>query len=243
MAVIALTAVVTPIDSIESSSGSVFVIGVPFAGALACPPAPSGGIRATYNVRLQCKLHVYRRYVKLHGRRTLLIQAHDGSAQMPVTPDAVPAPRIPLNRERVLAAAVCLADGNGDESLTMRRPGQAVGVKAMSIYNHVASKEDLLDGMINVVFNEIELPSRGDSWQAAMRQRAISIRTVLSRHRWAIGLMESRTSPGPATLRHHDAVLGCLRDAGFSVELAAHAYSVLDSYIYGFALQERGLPF
>jgi len=158
-------------------------------------------------------------------------------------PNDVPAPRTPLNRERVLLAAITLADENGIESLTMRKLGKAVGVEAMSVYNHVASKEDLLDGMIDVVFREVELPSRQDSWQTAMRQRAISIRTVLSRHRWAIGLMESRTSPGPATLRHHDAVIGCLRDAGFSVELAAHAYSVLDSYIYGFALQERGLPF
>lgn len=158
-------------------------------------------------------------------------------------PNDVPAPRAPLNRERVLLAAITLADENGIESLTMRKLGKAVGVEAMSVYNHVASKEDLLDGMIDVVFREVELPSRQDSWQTAMRQRAISIRTVLSRHRWAIGLMESRTSPGPATLRHHDAVIGCLRDAGFSVELAAHAYSVLDSYIYGFALQERGLPF
>ena len=162
---------------------------------------------------------------------------------MPGTPDAVLAPRVPLNRERVLRAAVTLADENGIESLTMRRLGQAVGVKAMSVYNHVASKEDLLDGMIDLVFSEIELPSRHDAWQTAMRQRAISIRAVLSRHRWAIGLMESRNAPGPATLRHHDAVLGCLRAAGFPVELAAHAYSVLDSYIYGFALQERGLPF
>jgi hypothetical protein len=97
--------------------------------------------------------------------------------------------------------------------------------------------------MIDVVFSEIELPAGADSWKTAMRQRAISARTVLSRHRWAIGLMESRTSPGPATLRHHDDVLGCLRRAGFSLELAAHAYSALDSYIYGFALQERGLPF
>jgi AcrR family transcriptional regulator len=158
-------------------------------------------------------------------------------------PDDVPAPRTPLNRERVLLAAIALADENGIESLTMRKLGKAVGVEAMSVYNHVANKEDLLDGMIDVVFREIELPSRQDSWQTAMRQRAISIRTALSRHRWAIGLMESRTSPGPATLRHHDAVIGCLREAGFSVELAAHAYSALDSYIYGFALQERGLPF
>jgi AcrR family transcriptional regulator len=113
----------------------------------------------------------------------------------------------------------------------------------MSLYNHVASKSDLIDAMIDMVFGEIELPSGADGWETAMRQRAISARAVLSRHRWAIGLMESRTSPGPATLRHHDAVIGCLRNAGFPVELAAHAYSALDSYIYGFALQERGLPF
>ena len=152
-------------------------------------------------------------------------------------------PRAPLSRERVLRAAIALADDSGLQSLTMRKLGQALGVEAMSLYNHVASKVDLLDGMIDIVFSEIELPSREDGWRAAMRQRAISVRRVLSRHRWAIGLMESRSSPGPATLRHHDAVIGCLRDAGFSIELAAHAFSVLDSYIYGFALQERSLPF
>jgi len=162
---------------------------------------------------------------------------------MPAMPDAVPPPRIPLSRERVLLAAVARADEGGIEALTMRKLGEAVGVEAMSLYNHVANKEDLLDGMIDVVFSEIEVPSGDDSWKAAMRQRAISVRTILSRHRWAIGLMETRTSPGPATLRHHDAVIGCLRDAGFSVALAAHAYSLLDSYIYGFALQEQGLPF
>jgi len=153
------------------------------------------------------------------------------------------APRIPLSRERVLHAAVTFADENGLEALSMRKLGEAVGVEAMSLYTHVANKDDLLDGMIDMVFSEIDLPSGEDGWKTAMRQRAISVRRVLSRHRWAIGLMESRTSPGPATLRHHDAVIGCLRDAGFSIELAAHAYSVLDSYIYGFALQERGLPF
>ena len=152
-------------------------------------------------------------------------------------------PRIPLTRERVLRAAVALADESGSESLSMRKLGEAVGVEAMSLYNHVANKEDLLDGMIDVVFGEIDLPSGGEQWKAAMRQRAISARRVLSRHGWAIGFMESRSSPGPATLRHHDAVIGCLRDAGFSIELAAHAFSVLDSYIYGFALQERSLPF
>ena len=162
---------------------------------------------------------------------------------MPATPDAAPAPRIPLSRDRVLRAAAAFADENGIEALSMRKLAQAVGVEAMSLYNHVASKEDLLDGMIDLVFAEIELPSAAEGWKRAMRQRAISVRTVLARHRWAIGLMESRTSPGPATLRHHDAVLGCLREAGFSLELAAHAYSALDSYIYGFTLQERGLPF
>lgn len=162
---------------------------------------------------------------------------------MPATPSEAPPARIPLNRERVLRAALALADENGIESLTMRRLGEAVGVEAMSLYNHVANKVDLLDGLIDLVFSQIELPSAEGSWRSAMRRRAISTRTVLSAHRWAVGLMESRTSPGPATLRHHDAVLGCLLGAGFSLELAAHAYSVLDSYIYGFALQERGLPF
>lgn len=161
---------------------------------------------------------------------------------MPATPDAVPGPRVPLSRERVLGAAVAFADEHGIDALTMRKLGQALGVEAMSLYNHVASKEDLLDGMVDSVFAEIELPS-GQDWRTAMRQRALSARAVLRRHRWAIGLMESRASPGPATLRHHNAVLGCLRDAGFSIELAAHAYSALDAYIYGFALQERGMPF
>ena len=150
--------------------------------------------------------------------------------------------RTPLSRGQVLQAAVTLADESGIGALSMRKLGQVLGVEAMSLYNHVASKGDLLDGMIDVVFSEVGLPD-GDGWKAAMRQRAISVREVLGRHRWAIGLMESRSSPGPATLRHHDAVLGCLRGAGFSVELTAHAYSLLDSYIYGFALQEASLPF
>ncbi len=152
-------------------------------------------------------------------------------------------PRTPLHRERVLHAAVALADRSGLDALSMRKLGEEVGVEAMSLYHHVANKDDLLDGMIDVVFSEIDLPSGEADWKTAMRHRAISVRRVLSRHRWAIGLMESRPSPGPATLRHHDAVIGCLRNASFSVELTAHAYSVLDSYIYGFALQERSLPF
>lgn len=149
--------------------------------------------------------------------------------------------REPLSRDSVLGAAVALADASGIASLTMRKLGQSLGVEAMSLYNHVANKVELLDGMIDLVFSEIDLPS-GD-WRTAMRGRAVSARRVLKRHPWAIGLMESRTSPGPATLRHHDAVIGSLRDAGFPIALVAHAYSVLDSYIYGFALQEANLPF
>jgi AcrR family transcriptional regulator len=148
-----------------------------------------------------------------------------------------------LTRDRVLRTAIALADTGGIESLTMRKLGVELGVEAMSLYNHVANKSDLLDGMIDTVFSEIDLPTEDIDWRTAMRRRAISARAVLSRHRWAIGLMESRTTPGPATLRHHDAVIGTLRGAGFSIELTAHAYSALDSYIYGFALQQPNLPF
>ena len=150
---------------------------------------------------------------------------------------------MPLNRERVLRAALALADEGGLEALTMRKLGQALGVEAMSLYNHVAGKEEVLDGLVDIVFGEIELPCDGSDWRTAMRRRAISAREALARHRWAIGLMESRMNPGSANLRHHDSVLRCLRDAGFSVAQAAHAYSALDSYIYGFALQQANLPF
>jgi AcrR family transcriptional regulator len=156
-------------------------------------------------------------------------------------PDAEP--RIPLSRQRVLRAAVALADRGGVGSLSMRKLAQELGVEAMSLYHHVANKDDILDGIVDVVFSEIDLPSGDADWRAAMRQRAVSARQALRRHPWATALMESRSTPGPANLRHHDAVLGILRNAGFSVELAAHAYSLLDAYIYGFALQETSLPF
>jgi AcrR family transcriptional regulator len=161
---------------------------------------------------------------------------------MPAQSNPSAQPRVPLNRERVLRAALDLAD-TGMAALTMRKLGQALGVEAMSLYNHVASKEEVLDGLVDIVFSELELPCDAGDWKTAMRQRAISAREVLARHRWAIGLMESRTHPGPATLRHRDVVLRCLREAGFSIEAAAHAYSILDSYIYGFALQQMSLPF
>jgi AcrR family transcriptional regulator len=153
------------------------------------------------------------------------------------------AARQPLSRERVVRAAMALADAGGIDALTMRRLGDELGVEAMSLYKHVANKDDLIDGMTDAVFAEIELPSGATDWRTAMRERAVSVRAALSRHPWATPLMQSRTSPGPATMRHHDTVIGTLRTAGFSVALTAHAFSALDSYIYGFALQQRSLPF
>ena len=152
-------------------------------------------------------------------------------------------PRVPLSRERVLRAALVLADRDGIESLTMRKIGQELGVEAMSLYNHVANKDDILDGIVDLVFGEIAVPSNQVDWKTAMRQRAISARDVLLRHPWATSLMQSRTKPGPATLRHHDSVIGRLREAGFTVDMAAHAFSVMDGYIYGFALQQMNLPY
>ncbi len=140
----------------------------------------------------------------------------------------------------MISAAVVLADEGGIESLSMRNLAQELGVVPMALYKHVANKEELLDGMVDVVFGEVKIRSES-AWRTAMRERAISMREALLRHRWAIGLMESGT-PGPANLRHHNAVMGCLRDqAHLSFRMAVHAYSVMDSYIYGFALQEKTL--
>jgi AcrR family transcriptional regulator len=154
-----------------------------------------------------------------------------------------PAPRPPLTRQRVLDTALELADRDGVGSLSMRKLAQELGVEAMSLYHHVANKDAILDGLVDIVFSEIELPAGRTDWKEAMRRRAVSAREALRRHPWATSLMESRPTPGPANLRHHDAVLGILRNAGFSIELTAHAYSLLDAYIYGFALQETSLPF
>ena len=152
-------------------------------------------------------------------------------------------PRASLSKERVLRTAVALAARDGIESLTMRKLADELGAGAMSLYHYVSNKDELLDEMVEIVFSEIELPTPDVDWRTAMRRRATSTREALNRHRWAVGLMESRATPGPASLRLHDAVLGCLREAGFSIELTIQAYSVQDAYIYGFALQEKGLPF
>src|SRR4051794_40882293 len=150
-------------------------------------------------------------------------------------------PREQLTEERVLRTAVTLADRHGLEWLSMRKLADELGVSAMSPYYYVPNKDRLIDGMIDIVFSEIETPSLDVDWKAAMRRRAVSTREALNRHRWAVGHMEGRTAHGPANLRLHNAVLGCLRAAGFSIEMTVHAYSVQDAYIYGFALQETDM--
>ncbi|MEV8639032.1 TetR/AcrR family transcriptional regulator [Streptosporangium sp. NPDC051023] len=143
----------------------------------------------------------------------------------------------------MLEAAIRVADRGGVAAITMRRVAQELGVEAMSLYHHVPNKDAILDGVIDVVFAAITLPSTEcDDWRDAIRVRASSARVVLSQHSWALGLMDSRRNPGPATLRHHDAVLGVLREAGFTLPMAAHAVSLIDSYIGGFVLQEANLP-
>lgn len=151
--------------------------------------------------------------------------------------------RAPLSRERVLSAAVKLADRGGVESLSMRKLAQALKVEAMSLYNHVANKDEILDGLVEIVISEIALPAKGADWKDGMRLRANSAREMFLRHPWAISLMESRKNPGPAAMRYYDAVIGCMREGGFSIAMAAHAFSLLDSYILGFAMQELKMPF
>src|SRR3954462_6501272 len=147
-----------------------------------------------------------------------------------------------LTRERVLEAAMAFAQRDGIESLSMRKLADELGTSAMALYYYVPNKEELIDAMVDLVFAEIELPSPDVDWQAAMRTRAHSTREVLGRHQWAVGLMEARGKPGPHNLRMHDAILGCLRRASFSLEQTVQAMSVQDAYIYGFALQEKALP-
>jgi AcrR family transcriptional regulator len=178
---------------------------------------------------LQCKI-VKREMVNMQSKTT-----------KPSNPKTETRPR--LNRQIVLQTALELADRDGIDGLTMRKLAQELGIEAMSLYHHVANKVELQDGMIDLVFAQIDLPTPEANWKSAMRDRAISALKVLIAHPWAVGLMESGTAPGPANLRHHNAVLACLRANGFSVAATAHAYSLLDSYIYGFALQQINLPF
>ena len=147
-----------------------------------------------------------------------------------------------LSRDHVLEGAVALADDIGIEALTIRKLANALGTTPMTIYYYVSSKEEIVDGMVERVFAEIEKPSTEGDWLAALRQRCISARAVLNRHRWAAPLMESRTAPGPENLGHHEAVLACLRRGGLSWQMTAHAYAILDAFIYGYSLQEAALP-
>ncbi|MCU1571981.1 MAG: Transcriptional regulator, TetR family [Micrococcaceae bacterium] len=151
--------------------------------------------------------------------------------------------RTPLSRERVLACALVLADEVGIAGLTIRSLATSMGTKPMSLYHYVANKDEILDGIVDAVFNEIVPPSPAGEWRQEMQDRAHAVRRALKRHPWAVGLLETRSSPGPFTLRHHEATLATLRSAGFSVQMTAHAYALLDSYIYGAALQEAALPF
>lgn len=144
--------------------------------------------------------------------------------------------RPPLSRERVLRAGVALADEEGIEQLSMRRLAQPLGVEAMSLYHHVANKDDLLAGMLDIVFGEMELPAEEGDWKAALRRTAISAHHVLLRHEWACGLLMQPTGPSPARLRWMNSVLGRLRHAGFSADMTHHAYHALDSHIVGFTL-------
>lgn len=148
-----------------------------------------------------------------------------------------------LTRPGILAAAVELADRDGVAALSMRALASRLGVEAMSLYHHVANKEDLLDGMVDLVFAEFPLPRSGHHWRSELRERSLGARQALLRHRWAIGLMDSRSNPGPHSIAHHDAVLGCARSAGFSLALTGHAFALLDAQLYGFVLQEVSLPF
>jgi AcrR family transcriptional regulator len=143
----------------------------------------------------------------------------------------------------VLRAALDVADAHGVAGLTIRSLATALGVKPMSVYHHVANKDEILDGIVDLVFGEMEPPAPGGDWRVEIRKRSRSMRQVLRRHSWATALLESRRTPGPANLHHHDAVLGTFRAAGFSVEMTAHAYALVDAFVYGFALREAALPF
>ena len=154
-----------------------------------------------------------------------------------------PGRRPRVSREQVLDAAFALADEGGPAAVTMASVGARLGVEAMSLYRHIGNKEEMLDGLVDRVFAEIEVPADARDWRDALRRRAVSVHAALRRHAWAIGLMESRSQPGPATLGHHDAMVGILLRAGFDGRGATRVYNVLDSYVYGFALQEATLPF
>ncbi|MEA2010495.1 MAG: TetR/AcrR family transcriptional regulator [Actinomycetota bacterium] len=147
-----------------------------------------------------------------------------------------------LNRDRIVDGALLLADDVGMDAFTIRRLASALGVGPMTIYHYFPNKEAIIDAMVDAVYAQIALPPTDEEWTDAIRLRCVSAREVLNRHPWAPPYMVSRTSPGPATLRHHDALLDCLRRSGLSLEMTAHAYAILDSFLHGFTLEEASLP-
>lgn len=159
-----------------------------------------------------------------------------------IHPDPRLEPRIPLSMERVLRAAITLADHGGIESLTMRKLAHELGVGPMSLYYYVANKDDLLNAILDRVMSEIELPSPGIEWKEAIRKAALSANTVLLRHRWALGLVMSPARLGPARMRFMDSLLRCLREAGFTADQTHHAYHALDGHIIGFTLWQVSIP-
>jgi AcrR family transcriptional regulator len=148
-----------------------------------------------------------------------------------------------LNRQKVLRAGVALADKVGIDGFTMRTLAEDLRVVPMALYKHVTGRQDLLAGMVDLLWGEVAEPRSGHGWKAAMRERAVSLRAALIRHRWAIGLMEAHSRPGPHNLRQHNAMMGCLRESGFSFRTTVHVTSTLDAYVYGFALQQQTLSF
>ncbi len=150
--------------------------------------------------------------------------------------------RVPLTKERVLRAAITLADEGGIESLSMRKLGLALGVEAMSLYNHVANKDEILDGIVDLVAGEVKVPSKRGGWKSAIRRSVISTHEVLLRHPWAGSLTVSRPRVGAAKLRYVDWLIGCLREAGFSIQTAHNAMHAIESHTYGFTLQELSFP-
>lgn len=197
---------------------------------------------------LQCKFNLQRKFVKMKSGLIpqnwvcFVLKSRCEQDEMAKTSNPETTPPTPLSRERVLHAARCLADEGGIGSLSMRKLSQNLGVKAMSLYHYVANKDDLLDGIVDMVVSEIEVPSLQTDWKTAMRRRALSAHEVLLRHPWAIMALMSRVNVGSAMLRYVDATLGCLREAGFSFEMADHAWNAIDSHIYGFTLQELNFP-
>jgi len=161
------------------------------------------------------------------------------------TKDESEARRAPVSRARVLEAAVGLADREGIDAVSMRRLGQELGIEAMSLYTHIRGKEDLLDGMVDMVVAEIPVDTAGPDWRTTLRRQILAARSVMLRHRWAARIIETRSAPGPATLAYMEAATGMIRDGGFTVDLTHHAMHVLGSRVLGFnqdLFDDSGVP-